>query len=182
MLMCQGIDTDKEYCGISQYRSEKTKKLRNESDIKLSLGAELLLIEALKRYYPRVRIPFEIETDRYGKPYIKGESSIHFSLAHSGAVAVCAISDRAVGADVERKSRVSEKIRNRYFTNKEKNYEFCYIWTRKEALLKAEGIGITAGLDTFDVSESTVIFNGNKYTLITFEPKISDYCISLALS
>ena len=85
-----------------------------------------------------------------------------------------------MGVDTEHISRVSEKIRDRYFTENEKKLDFGYIWTRKEAVVKAEGTGITVGLDKFDVSNDTATLNGRTYTLQTFKSEVSDHYISLA--
>ena len=174
------LDINKEYPQLSQYRKEKIKKLKQEKDKKLSLGAELLLIKAIKTYYPKTVLPLEIETNQFGKPTIKGVSDFYFNLAHSQDIAVCAISDKPLGVDTEHISRVSEKIRDRYFTENEKKLDFGYIWTRKEAGVKAEGTGITVGLDTFDVSNDTTTLNGRTYTLQTFKSEVSDHYISLA--
>ena len=174
------LDINKEYPQLSQYRKEKIKKLKQEKDKKLSLGAELLLIKAIKTYYPKTVLPLEIETNQFGKPTIKGVSDFYFNLAHSQDIAVCAISDKPLGVDTEHISRVSKKIRDRYFTENEKKLDFGYIWTRKEAVVKAEGTGITVGLDTFDVSNDTTTLNGRTYTLQTFKSEVSDHYISLA--
>ena len=140
----------------------------------------MLLIKAIKTYYPKTVLPLEIETNQFGKPTIKGASDFYFNLAHSQDIAVCAISDKPLGVDTEHISRVSEKIRDRYFTENEKKLDFGYIWTRKEAVVKAEGTGITVGLDTFDVSNDTATLNGRTYTLQTFKSEVSDHYISLA--
>ena len=174
------LDINKEYPQLSQYRKEKIKKLKQEKDKKMSLGAELLLIKAIKTYYPKTVLPLEIETNQFGKPMIKGADNLNFNLAHSQDIAVCAISDKPLGLDAEHISRVSEKIRDRYFTENEKKLDFGYIWTRKEAVVKAEGTGITVGLDTFDVSNDTATLNGRTYTLQTFKSEVSDHYISLA--
>ena len=174
------LDINKEYPQLSQYRREKIKKLKQEKDKKLSLGAELLLIKAIKTYYPKTVLPLEIETNQFGKPMIKGADNLNFNLAHSQDIAVCAISDKPLGVDTEHISRVSEKIRDRYFTENEKKLDFGYIWTRKEAVVKAEGTGITVGLDKFDVSNDTATLNGRTYTLQTFKSEVSDHYISLA--
>lgn len=174
------LDINKEYPQLSQYRKEKIKKLKQEKDKKLSLGAELLLINVVKTYYPKTVLPLEIETNQFGKPMIKGADNLHFNLAHSQDIAVCAISDKPLGVDTEHISRVSKKIRDRYFTENEKKLDFGYIWTRKEAVVKAEGTGITVGLDKFDVSNDTATLNGRTYTLQTFKSEVSDHYISLA--
>jgi 4'-phosphopantetheinyl transferase len=92
---------------------------------------------------------------------------VQFNLAHSGDVALVAVSAGApVGVDVERWDRDVEhlELAERFFSPVERRTlnalverdevvpGFFACWTRKEAYLKATGVGITRGLDYFDVS------------------------------
>jgi 4'-phosphopantetheinyl transferase len=95
------------------------------------------------------------------KPHlVAGELS--FNLSHSGDVVVLAVSNFEVGIDVEQvKSRQSMlELAERFFSLQEqmciKNSSnplqaFYQIWVAKEAYLKALGLGISAGLDSFSV-------------------------------
>jgi len=94
----------------------------------------------------------------HGKPML--ESGPHFNLSHSGDLAVCALApDREVGVDVEGLRPVPEAgpIAERWLgpdapgmlaaagTNRE--VVFLRLWTRREAFLKASGVGIAAAED-----------------------------------
>lgn len=173
-----GLDVFAEYPKLSQYRYEKLSKLKKESDKKLSLGAELLLMHILEKYFPEVSAPPEIKTKQRGKPYIEG---VNFSLAHAGNIAVCAVSDTELGVDIERTDRKNQGVAEKYFTNEEKKHDFSYIWTRKEAAVKADGGGIAIGLDTFDVTADTLELCNRKYRLITVDTDLTGYCISLCV-
>jgi 4'-phosphopantetheinyl transferase len=90
-----------------------------------------------------------------GKPAI--DAGPRFSLSHSGGLALCAVTaDREVGIDVERLRAVPEAddIVERLFSAPERRHyrllkarapghAFLRLWTRKEALLKAEGVGFS---------------------------------------
>jgi 4'-phosphopantetheinyl transferase len=90
-----------------------------------------------------------------GKPAI--DTGPHFSLSHSGGLALCAVTaDREVGIDVVRLRAVPEAddIVERLFSGPERRdyrllkegapgHAFLRLWTRKEALLKAEGVGFS---------------------------------------
>ncbi len=90
-----------------------------------------------------------------GKPAL--EAGPRFSLSHSGGLALCAVAaDRDVGIDVEQLRAVPEAddIVARLFSAPERrDYQalkqrapgraFLRVWTRKEALLKAEGVGFS---------------------------------------
>ena len=78
-----------------------------------------------------------------GKPYF-AQGTVEFSLSHSGEWAVCALSDGAVGVDVERIRPVSTRLWAKYLANSpdepyKGDREAILRWTRYEALLKREG-------------------------------------------
>lgn len=173
-----GLDLEKDYPCISEYRRIKISKLKREVDKKLSLGAELLLVNAIKKYYPDIKMPLKITTGERGKPQING---VHFSLAHTGTVAVCAIADTPIGVDIEKTSRSNAGVAKKYFNENEQKYRFSYIWTRKEAAVKADGGGIALGLETIDVTNATVTLNGTAYRLLSIKPDITGYDIALCV-
>jgi 4'-phosphopantetheinyl transferase len=105
---------------------------------------------------------------QYGKPEVPGgtlEKTIRFNLSRSGGVGLFAFSrENEVGVDVERIREIPEldEIVERFFTNSEKaafaqipssgkTEAFFKLWTRKEAFVKAQGKGLSVGLDTFEV-------------------------------
>lgn len=104
-----------------------------------------------------------------GKPSLDGphaSSHVKFNVSHSEDVAVFAISrDREIGVDVERvRFDVDlDSIAERFFSVAEqqsfmgipasdKPKAFFNCWTRKEAFVKAKGVGLSLPLDQFDVS------------------------------
>ena len=104
-----------------------------------------------------------------GKPSFAwgGEhGDVHFNLSHSGDVAVLGVArGRELGADVERLRAIADHadIASRFFSPAE-NAElvarwsgdpirgFFTCWTRKEAYIKATGLGLSQPLDGFDVT------------------------------
>jgi len=80
----------------------------------------------------------------------------HFSLSHSGdrvLLATCA--DRPVGADVEAVGRDVDRIRRLILHPAEPQVEgldLLRVWVRKEAALKAIGLGLKRPMTTLDVS------------------------------
>lgn len=91
----------------------------------------------------------------HGKPMLPGGP--RFSLSHSGELALCAVAqDREVGVDLERLRPVPEAdhIASRWFSEDElRAYRaaidslpggaFLRVWTRREAYLKAVGLGLS---------------------------------------
>lgn len=94
------------------------------------------------------------------------QDNISFNLAHSGQMGLIAVTRRReVGVDLETENtRVDAKaISGRFFAPGEKEAlaalpptaqipGFFSIWTRKEALVKAMGLGLVYAFDSFSVS------------------------------
>jgi len=131
----------------------------------LSHGA---MRDILARYLYMSPEDIQFETGEHGKPIISSETGLDFNLSHSGDFALVAVANsRKVGVDVEkhRQDMVYEKIAQRYFSEREKlelqklpndhkMIGFFNCWTRKEAYIKAQGLGLLLPLDGFDVSLS----------------------------
>jgi 4'-phosphopantetheinyl transferase len=113
----------------------------------------------------------EIVVDGLGKPRLAGscgQGRLRFNVSHSGGLWACAVAlHREVGLDVEevRPERSIESITRRYFAPAEaeallalpageRPAAFHRVWTRKEAWLKARGVGIGVPLDSFEVSQA----------------------------
>ncbi|NNE47354.1 MAG: 4'-phosphopantetheinyl transferase superfamily protein [Rhodothermales bacterium] len=103
----------------------------------------------------------------HGKPELqRGQSDLRFNLSHAGDMGVFAFAaGRRVGVDVEETARdVSfRQLASRYFSPDEQavlanssdadiRNVFYACWTRKEAYIKALGLGVTHGLDNFTVA------------------------------
>jgi len=113
----------------------------------------------------------------HGKPAVctPNGGDLQFNMSHSGTIAMVAMScGRAVGIDVERvrPDFDVEATARRWYSRAEydginslpvsvRSSAFFAVWTRKEALLKARGDGLAAGLDRFTVAvppdESTLL-------------------------
>ncbi|MBD0696089.1 4'-phosphopantetheinyl transferase family protein [Streptomyces sp. CBMA123] len=92
---------------------------------------------------------------RWGKPAVADAPGLHFSLSHSGELALLAVAPRPVGVDVEtvRSGRDVDRLSRRFFPAQERELvarggrpAFARLWTRKEACVKASGGRLTEGL------------------------------------
>lgn len=128
-----------------------------------------LLRLVLSRYTRKGAAQIRFSTGQHGKPAISGPGAvsddIQFSLSHSGPYALVAVGrGRAVGADVEvLKADVDAlKLAQRFFAPGEsalmakrdgeaRRHLFYRFWTAKEAYLKGKGVGLSLGLDRFEV-------------------------------
>jgi 4'-phosphopantetheinyl transferase len=137
--------------------------------------AEFIITRALLRLLlgeclgmePRC-VPFS-QTSR-GKPRLadSAETSLCFNVSHSHGMALFALTGRCeVGVDVERVRPFSDEmgLADRFFTPTEsaalraldsprRLETFFRLWTRKEAYLKAHGLGLSFGLERVEVSHT----------------------------
>jgi 4'-phosphopantetheinyl transferase len=102
----------------------------------------------------------------FGKPELAHEASLNFSLSHCRSTAVLAVAHgQPVGVDVEDVKPVEPQVADTHFSATELSHlnrlhgerwlsAFYRCWTRKEAILKAEGVGLSRALDSFDVELS----------------------------
>jgi 4'-phosphopantetheinyl transferase len=105
----------------------------------------------------------EFTRNSYGKPFVKG-ANIEFNMSHSYNSAYYAItSDFSVGIDVEfyNKEKNIFNIAKSVFSNDELNFflnlptlqrqEFFFnAWTKKEAVIKAMGLGLAYPMEKVD--------------------------------
>jgi 4'-phosphopantetheinyl transferase len=104
-----------------------------------------------------------------GKPRLAGASTnagIEFSLAHADDVAVLAISRGPVGVDIERYDAAIDPQRLARIVLAPSEAQcidrraFMRVWCRKEACLKATGVGLLDDLTAVAVLDDTVVVEG----------------------
>ena len=107
------------------------------------------------------------EQNQYGKLYL-ASSPLNFNLSHSGDLVLFAFSlNNLVGVDVEliREIENFQDIAEKFFSKDEvaelfllpedqRQLAFFNCWSRKEAFIKAKGLGVYHGLDNFSVEIS----------------------------
>jgi 4'-phosphopantetheinyl transferase len=135
------------------------------------VAARGLLRELLGRYLQQAPAALEFSYGQHGKPALserEASSGLCFNLSHSAGLAVYAIAKgRNLGIDVEhvQPESAGDDIAQHYFSARELSdlrtlppearvAGFFHCWTRKEAYLKATGMGLQIPLDSFSVSLS----------------------------
>ena len=128
------------------------------------------LLRTLLGFYLK-KEPREIQFcyGHYGKPELAGQTgrdALRFNISRSHGLSLMAITrGRELGIDLERirSDMTYESIAERFFSPREnamlhslpnniKPTAFFNCWTRKEAYIKARGVGLSIPLDQFDVS------------------------------
>ncbi len=117
------------------------------------LGAGLLVRTILNRYWGTDGILHTPE----GNPYLPGAP--YFSISHSGSLALLAVSEGRIGADIQEFRPVqSAAVAKRFFhpietekirTDPDPDSVFFQIWTAKESYAKAEGRGFFLPFSSF---------------------------------
>lgn len=162
---------------IPKARRERLKQFKKEEDRKRGLLAGLLLEYGLNergltlmpgRQQYR---PVTLRETEAGKPCISEETGVCFNLSHSGNYAAAVFDEQAVGIDMEQleQADAGRKIADRFFMQeeaaylarvkeeREAEYAFARLWTRKESYLKATGFGMRLPMDTFSVLGDEVV-------------------------
>lgn len=185
-------------CDISDYmkyisaeRRERAARIRSDRDRILSVTAELAVRREIITELGMKNQDISFDYGEHGKPFLHGRSDFHFSFSHSGKYIALVCSRENAGIDIEKKSRGNEKIARRYFTGEEysriygntgQNLSFAEVWTSKEAYIKFTGEGLSRGLNTFSVLESSTgcrfeRFDLDEYTVtVCTESEDEIYC------
>lgn len=139
------------------------------SDANRYIVAHGTLRELLAGYTGVDRGAIRYETGPYGKPRLaRGMTAVDvtFNMSHTHDVVVFAFAwGREVGVDVERWTPDVEclHLARHFFSRAEsaalaalprdaQRAGFFHCWSRKEAYIKATGLGVSHGLDHFDVT------------------------------
>lgn len=142
---------------LSDDERRKAARFVFENHRRLYVTAHALLRYGLWCATSRTDMQFTV--NRFGKPEILeivGAPIVKFNISHSGALAICSLSSRfEVGVDIEEvnETRSFEDVVATQFTPYEQDQLAAYsgaaradaffrLWTLKEALVKALGIGL----------------------------------------
>lgn len=149
---------------LSPDESERMNRFRFAQDRRryLTCHANLRFILSAYTGLPQESISFLFSS--FGKPSLQTHPDLYFNLSHSHHVGLLAVTRVAeIGADVECIRPIELEVAEAHFSPRElsdlKSLDeqhwltgFFNCWTRKEAILKAEGCGLNLPLDSFDVS------------------------------
>jgi len=167
---------DKLYSNCPEKFKQEVSRFRLEEDRLHRLIAR----EIVQSHFQNLDINLSIDSwlrSANGKPFLK--KGPFFNISHSGNYVVVAFNQSAeIGIDIEHKIELDiepltfflhpteiEFIKNA--TNKVE--AFYYVWTRKEAYLKALGTGIIEGISHTSVLDDILINKETSWILKTLE-------------
>ncbi|MBX3253279.1 MAG: 4'-phosphopantetheinyl transferase superfamily protein [Chitinophagaceae bacterium] len=156
------------------------------SDQKCRLVARLILIYCLLEDGKKNLI-YNWRRDKYNKPVINGWYD--FSISHSDRMVLFSYGNNRHGVDIEKITDLDYIDLISYFDASEQNFilksddpqkTFYEIWVKKEAGLKAIGVGISNGLEKFlCLSDCANQFSTDWYfTKLLFSDKYVAYLCS----
>jgi len=188
-----GVNRDKMFVGL---RSVVSKECcaevlgygNKEVALRRLLG-EALVRFALKKYWNLTSEDYRIDRGEKGKPFIVGVENVFFNISHSGDYVVCAVSDREIGIDIEKRAKARMEVAGRFFHGEEvaqlkmleedkQDQLFFNYWSVKESFLKYIGTGLARPLNSFIVSFSgggvSLFERGNKLPLYVHACPVDD--------
>ena len=136
---------------LPSWRRERVLAYKQESRQMESALAYIELSRALAlRGLQDIKPHFEY--NEHGKPYLSTYPNLHFSISHCSQAVGCILSEMPCGLDIERVRRASPSLISKTMNQGEvkqisssshPEVEFIRLWTRKEAVFKLLGTGIT---------------------------------------
>ena len=130
-------------------KRERILRYHRETDRHLALLAWSLAAEMLREAGAK---DLSLAYTPQGKPYLSQHPELHFNLSHGGELAVCAVSHRAVGVDVEPLLPYDPEMAAFAFSPAERAWlaeqedaapAFTRLWIKKESYLKCLGSGLS---------------------------------------
>jgi 4'-phosphopantetheinyl transferase len=144
-------------------RAERFRRTEDRHSFIAAHGALRLLLAAMLGEKPQ---SLTFAANAYGKPYLVPNRAIEFNMSHSGGIVLIAFARHtAIGVDVEALRPMTERatIVRRYFHPGEvadfasvppadAEAAFFRCWSRKEAVVKALGLGMSLDLHRYRVA------------------------------
>jgi 4'-phosphopantetheinyl transferase len=148
---------------LSPAERERAARFAFDKPRRTFVVTRIALRSLLGRYLNAPPQEVSIESGLNGKPRLAA-GDLQFNVAHSSDLALIAITcDGEIGVDLEELRPVGESLEiaeSNFHPNElaairraceaDVDREFLRCWTRKEAIVKALGVGIGYPLDTFD--------------------------------
>jgi len=142
----------------------KIARFKNWQDAQRCLYGNMLLLEALKDAGIKEYSLSDLKYTAHKRPYFNNE--FDFNISHSGEYVVCAFSQECkLGVDIEliadislpdMKSQFSPSEWVAILSGQNAQRSFYTHWTRKEAFLKAIGLGLSFSPDKVSFIDNTI--------------------------
>ena len=181
MEQCTEAEVQRMLPLVSPQRREQALRFKHTFGQFCCLKSWLMLKEGMREL--GIRELGDFLYNEHGKPYIEGGP--YFSISHCKQGIAVAIDDQPVGIDIEGIRHAEEDLIERTMNEEERlrirglevrgleDRKFTRLWTQKEAIVKAQGVGIVS----FEQLQ-TILDNG-QWTLDTVEKEKYIYSIAI---
>lgn len=174
---------------IPDQERQKIESLYRLKDKQASLLGKLLLFQSLNEFEGVEKNLSAFTYSANGKPLLNG-AGVSFNISHSGDYVVCAVAnEQQIGIDIEKIVEIDPDKLSCALSPSElayvkksqrKNFEFFKIWTAKEAILKAKGLGIQRDMTGFEILHKGVWLYRQELFFLTEIEIDPTYCCIMA--
>ena len=184
MRLCTDVEVERMLPLVPETRRSQAMAFKHTFGRFASLKSYLMLASLLKDTFGLERV--EMAVGEHGKPYLAGRPDIHFNISHCKNAIAVAVSDRPVGIDAESLRSFSDSLLDKTMNPAEKalilsspkpDEAFISYWTRKEAVFKLMGTGITDNLHGIltDKTKTDTVVNPDKGYAVSVAMYTQDY-------
>ncbi len=185
----QNFDIAKQYIEIlSDLELEKMYKFKFIEDYSLYLVSHVAMRLLISKYSNIKAKEIIYQYGENGKPWVSED--LQFNLSHAHKKALIGFYRKDIGVDIEYKKEIEGYcgIGDLVFTEKEKEYmnagnkkdRFYELWTRKEAIIKVIGVGLTDEVKDLSVGTKEQFYKGNQIWQIKKIKSDFDYIAHVA--
>ena len=145
MEQCTEAEVQRMLPLVSAQRREQALKYKHTLGRFCCLKSWLMLYDLLDE--EKRELMDEWSYNEHGKPFIHHTSHIiHFSISHCKEGIAVAVDDQPIGIDIEGIRHAEPDLIERTMNAEERqdidDRKFTRLWTQKEAVVKAQGVGI----------------------------------------
>ncbi|MCW3072750.1 MAG: 4-phosphopantetheinyl transferase [Bacteroidetes bacterium] len=152
---------------------KKSSRFHFKKDADIYLLGQLLILRMLRDNNYSLNSLYELKLNEYGKPFI--DNKFHFNISHSKdlIVGICTV-EGSVGIDIEAVEPVNMEDFKDVLTEQEwlgvtqpltGIENFYKIWTSKEAVMKADGRGLSIPLKEVNIEKSKIILSAKEWNV-----------------
>ena len=153
MSFCTDAEVERMIALVPEPRRSQALAFKHTFGRFACLKSYLMLAELLQKEFGLN--DFRVEVGEHGKPFLVDHPDIYFNISHCRNAIAVAVNDRPIGIDVESFRSYSEGLLEKTMNVNERSdilssdvpeQTFSMYWTRKEAVFKLLGTGITDNL------------------------------------
>ena len=159
---------------LPQEMAAKIRRFRRWEDAHLSLFGKLLLMHGLEQAGLSPSLLRQMQYSEYQRPELP-QAGIDFNITHSGPLVACAIAkEQKIGIDVEDPRSIDfEDFRSIWRPDEWAQIQdpdkgqanFYHLWTCKEAVIKADGKGMSIPLKDIRIGKGEAWVNEEHWYL-----------------